>query len=155
MDTELKPCPFCNEELFDPEYTRRSSDINGMRHPINDCFLSGMFISMDADGINGWNTRAETKRPQPDGLEAAARICDKNATLFDTHHNDAASVAARTCAKDIRAIRQPLGVVVPLEPTEAMIISMMEADCLGRPSVDDDTHVKGIYKAALLAAGAK
>lgn len=42
--------------------------------------------------------------------------------------------------------------LVPVEPTEDMFINGMEADCCGRPSVDDETHVRSIWSAMLEAA---
>lgn len=45
-------------------------------------------------------------------------------------------------------------VLVPIEPTEDMFVEGMEADCLGRPSVDDDSHVRSIWNAMLQAAPA-
>lgn len=42
--------------------------------------------------------------------------------------------------------------LVPVEPTEEMFIEGMEADCLGRPSVDDETHVRSIWDRMLAAA---
>lgn len=42
--------------------------------------------------------------------------------------------------------------LVPVEPTEDMFIDGMEADCCGRPSIDDDGHVRSIWAAMLAAA---
>lgn len=42
--------------------------------------------------------------------------------------------------------------LVPVEPTEDMFIDGMEADCCGRPSIDDDGHVRSIWAAMLTAA---
>lgn len=46
----------------------------------------------------------------------------------------------------------PTHVLVPVEPTDEMFIGGMEADLLGRPSPDDDSHVRGIWNAMLAAA---
>lgn len=42
--------------------------------------------------------------------------------------------------------------LVPVEPTEEMFINGMEADCVGRPSVDDETHVRSIWREMLAVA---
>lgn len=42
--------------------------------------------------------------------------------------------------------------LVPVEPTEDMFIDGMEADCCGRPSIDDDRHVRSIWAAMIAAA---
>lgn len=48
------------------------------------------------------------------------------------------------------ALQVPAGwKLVPLAPSEDMIIAGMEADVLGLPSVDDDRHVLSIYSAML------
>ena len=41
---------------------------------------------------------------------------------------------------------------VPVEPSEDMFIDGMEASCVARPSVDDDSYVRSIWKAMLAAA---
>lgn len=47
----------------------------------------------------------------------------------------------------------PAGCVqVPANPTDDMFIAGMEADCAGRPSVDDEAHVRSIWAAMLAAA---
>ena len=46
-------------------------------------------------------------------------------------------------------------VLVPVAPTESMVVNGMEADVLGRPSVDDSRHVLSIWTAMLAASGAK
>jgi len=47
---------------------------------------------------------------------------------------------------------QPGYVMVPVELTDEMIEAGMEADCAGRPSVDDDRHVRSIWTAMIKAA---
>ncbi len=42
--------------------------------------------------------------------------------------------------------------LVPVEPTDDMFIEGMEADCRGRPSIDDDNHVRSIWRAMLSSA---
>lgn len=42
--------------------------------------------------------------------------------------------------------------LVPVEPTDDMFIEGMEADCRGRPSIDDDNHVRSILRAMLSSA---
>lgn len=42
--------------------------------------------------------------------------------------------------------------LVPVEPTEDMFVDGMEADCLGRQSIDDESHVRSIWAAMLSAA---
>ena len=42
--------------------------------------------------------------------------------------------------------------LVPVEPTDDMLIEGMEADCLGLPSIDDDNHVRSIWRAMLSSA---
>lgn len=42
--------------------------------------------------------------------------------------------------------------LVPVEPTDDMFIEGMEADCRGRPSIDDDTHVRRIWRAMMSSA---
>ena len=44
--------------------------------------------------------------------------------------------------------------LVPVEPTDDMFIEGMEADCRGRPSIDDDKHVRSIWRAMLSTAPA-
>jgi len=44
--------------------------------------------------------------------------------------------------------------LVPVEPTEEMFIEGMEADCLGHPSIDDESHVSSIWNAMLKASPA-
>lgn len=39
--------------------------------------------------------------------------------------------------------------LVPIAPTEDMIVHGMEASCLGRPSIDDDAYVRSIWDAML------
>lgn len=41
---------------------------------------------------------------------------------------------------------------VPAEPTEDMFIDGMEASCVARPSIDDDSYVRSIWNAMLAAA---
>lgn len=41
---------------------------------------------------------------------------------------------------------------VPSEPTEDMFIDGMEASCVARPSIDDDSYVRSIWNAMLAAA---
>ena len=42
--------------------------------------------------------------------------------------------------------------LVPVQPTDDMFIEGMEADCRGRPSIDDDKHVRSIWRAMLSSA---
>ena len=43
-------------------------------------------------------------------------------------------------------------VAVPAMPTEDMFIDGMEASCVARPSIDDDSYVRSIWNAMLAAA---
>ncbi|MCD2165565.1 hypothetical protein [Comamonas koreensis] len=54
------------------------------------------------------------------------------------------------------SLAMPVGQqLVPLVPTVEMFIAGMEADCLGRPSIDDESHVRSIWDAMLSQAKAE
>lgn len=56
-----------------------------------------------------------------------------------------AQLSARQAAPDVWRL-------VPVEPTIEMFVGGMEADCLGLPSIDDDSHVRSIWSEMLSAA---
>lgn len=54
--TVLKPCPFCGAKLFGPVSSRSPE----MKHPFNECFISGIWVKPTR--FEAWNERTE---PQP------------------------------------------------------------------------------------------
>lgn len=66
MANELKPCPFCNSELYECRY-----DSGGVRfaHEANDCVLSRKFVYPSK--IDAWNSRPAAP---VEGLETKAYV---------------------------------------------------------------------------------
>ena len=140
----LLPCPFCGGEAWLNDYEAKHSDLPPQsRAPqCRSCGVSPGYLPTAKKAIAAWNTRT-TPQPLAIGLDSSALTGDKGRKLAlrlaseqvkPTTHEDAcccgqcmahetALDTAKSTIKAILALAAPAEgyVLVPVEPTEAMI----------------------------------